>query len=77
MRLPPTSLFGTKGDLWVLVRTIGIITSSMTHSESLHLAGANALGVACLKNSCLKSGAVFRADSGPGDSSPALLGVLA
>lgn len=68
--MAPTYLFETKGDQWVHVH-------HHRHHESLYLAGADALGVACLKDSCLKSGAVFRANFGPRGSSPALLGVLA
>lgn len=54
--------------------SITISTISTVRTESLCSAGAS---VARLKNLCPKSGAVFGAESAPGDSSPALLGVLA
>ena len=77
MRLPPLTYLGTEEINIFTSAASGITTVSMTHTESLGLAGADALGAACLKNSCPKSGVVCRADSGPGGSSPALLGVLA
>lgn len=60
--------------MWSLQSPLDIISVSMPRAESLYLAGAS---MACLKNLCPKSGAVFRADSAPGESSPALLGALA
>lgn len=77
MRLPPLIYLGTKEMDVFTSAAMGVITVSVTHTESLYLAGADALGVARLKNSCPKSGAVFRVQPGPGGSSPALLGVLA
>lgn len=73
----PSIYSGTQEINVVTTVAMDIVTVSMTHSESLYSACASVFGMTCLKNWCPKSGAVFRADFAPGDSSPAHLSVLA